>query len=459
MAVWAAIVLVVGAAVLPPGAGRVSAATGSELGRYISGIGMIPDPSSPGDSVGIAVDATIGPEGGVSGSYTWYANGVPTESGIVDCAFVIGQRAALGLGVWPDRQLISIDDNGSTGDTLWIDTADTYGGDCTAGPQADGTALSEGDFSIGPLPSASDGPSSAPDPSAPSSTQGPPAPSPIADDINGDGIADVLQPSGTPDGSFVDLGVTPNTFGSVISTGGLSVRVSDAASPDGVLISVGTEVTEVQAELLLCGFTVLLDPGTFALITCGSVKVDVSTGGASIVLGGGLTVVGIPAGAVARVTESDDGSFTVENLGSVDGTDVTVTVDGTTSPVGTGQSTSVETWDFVGFASPIDAAPTLNRVKAGQAVPLRWRLLDASGAPVVDLAPVRLFSTSLDCGAGAAIDPVEEVAAGGSGLLNLGNGYYLLNWKSLASYADSCRNLHLDIGDGVSHDAYFRFTR
>lgn len=450
------IAFVIGVTLLPPAAGRVSAATGSELGRYISGVGTIPDPSSPGDSIGLAVDVTVATNGEVAGSFTWYANGVAIESGIVDCAWVSGQRAAVGLGEWPDRQLISIDDNGSSGDTLWIDSANIYGGDCTAGPQSGGTELLEGDFSIGPLPTASAEASAPPPPPSPTPAA-PPSPSP--DDMDGDGIADVLQPTGTPGGSFVDEGVSPSTFGSIVTTAGLSVRITDAANPDGVLIEVGAEGTDAQAELLLCGFTVLLDPGTLTVVTCGSVTIDVSAGGASILLGGGLTIVGIPAGGVARVSESDDGSFAVENLGPAGSAELTVTVDGTSTILEGGESTSVEAWEFIGFAAPVDPLPTLNRVRAGQAVPLRWSLVDATGAPVLDLQSVRLWSTSLDCGAGASVDVVEEVFAGGSGLLNLGGGSYQLGWKTWSSYANSCRVLHLDIGDGVTHDAHFMIAR
>jgi hypothetical protein len=50
------------------------------------------------------------------------------------------------------------------------------------------------------------------------------------------------------------------------------------------------------------------------------------------------------------------------------------------------------------------------------------------------------------------------VVAGSSGLLNLGNGYYQLNWKSPATYAGSCKTLHLNLG-GVAHDALFQFTK
>jgi hypothetical protein len=39
-------------------------------------------------------------------------------------------------------------------------------------------------------------------------------------------------------------------------------------------------------------------------------------------------------------------------------------------------------YDFVGFSQPVDNAPVLNMAKAGQTIPLVWRVLDANGVPV-----------------------------------------------------------------------------
>ena len=49
-------------------------------------------------------------------------------------------------------------------------------------------------------------------------------------------------------------------------------------------------------QLTVCGFTVLLDAGTTTTITCHSISLNVATGAASVVLGGGTTVVSVPAG-------------------------------------------------------------------------------------------------------------------------------------------------------------------
>ena len=72
----------------------------------------------------------------------------------------------------------------------------------------------------------------------------------------------------------------------------------------------------------------------------------------------------------------------------------------------------------------------MNRVKASAAVALKWRILNGLNAPVMDLSTASITVTTLDCETGKTADQGGEKAAGGSGLQNLGGGYYQLNWKS-----------------------------
>jgi hypothetical protein len=118
---------------------------------------------------------------------------------------------------------------------------------------------------------------------------------------------------------------------------------------------------------------------------------------------------------------------------------------------------------FDGFFAPVDNG-TLNLAKAGRVVPLKWRLTDANGNPVPSLAGAMLTTVSLSCnGLNEGADAIEEYATAASGLQNLGNGYYQLNWKTPTSYAGTCRELRLDIGEGslaapVHHVADFKFS-
>ena len=122
---------------------------------------------------------------------------------------------------------------------------------------------------------------------------------------------------------------------------------------------------------------------------------------------------------------------------------------------------------FRGFGTPVDAA-TLNVAKAGRAIPLKWQVFDETVAPLLDLDPavVKLYSVAIPCdSAGGSTDPLEEYAAGASGLQSLGDGVYQLNWKTPKSYGGTCRRLRLDLGernpDGTIfyRTADFQFTR
>jgi len=115
------------------------------------------------------------------------------------------------------------------------------------------------------------------------------------------------------------------------------------------------------------------------------------------------------------------------------------------------------TYVFGGFQSPVNEGGVLNVVNAGRAIPLRWRLTDASGSPVTSLATAAITVQGLDCAAGATTDLVEETTAGGTGLQNLGDGYYQLNWKTPSAYANSCKSVRLDLGEGIAHAALFKF--
>jgi hypothetical protein len=274
------------------------------------------------------------------------------------------------------------------------------------------------------------------------------APEPADTDSDDDGVLDTID---VGDGAFDD-GV--GTTGSIISSAGNAVSVQ----PDQLGVRIEVAATAAQnAVLNACGFDFEVEPGSVVVVKCGSITTTVVQGTVHLLLDDGAATVSIPAGVTAHVVENADGSFSVQH---VDGeAAISVTVDGSNTTVLGGDTLHIETWDFVGFAAPVDAAPTLNVVKAGQNVPLKWRVLDAAGAPVTDLTQATVSVTSTACSQGVASDLLEQTAAAASTLQNLGNGYYQFNWKSAKTYSNSCRLLGLDIGDGVVHAAMFRFTK
>jgi hypothetical protein len=116
-------------------------------------------------------------------------------------------------------------------------------------------------------------------------------------------------------------------------------------------------------------------------------------------------------------------------------------------------------YGFGGFFQPVDNE-LLNRATAGRAIPLKWRLTDASGNPVTNLAAASITTVTLSCATlTEGVDAIEEYAAGASGLQNLGDGFYQVNWKSPSTYAGACKRLRLDLGEGAYRTVDFRFVK
>jgi Tol biopolymer transport system component len=275
-----------------------------------------------------------------------------------------------------------------------------------------------------------------------------PVEAPPNPDVDGDGVHDAI--AGPTPGSFND---GAGTTGSITVRNGLAVTVSDAAAPDGVRVVVGPGTGQVTIGV--CGFTVRLNAGGEAVLTCGSVIVKAVRGAAQVVLGGGATVVVIPEGGKAEVKDAGGGSYSVLNKGT---TPVSVIVDGVATTVAPGATSTVRTWHFAGFFAPVNNNGVVNVMEAGRAAPLLWRLTDSTGRPVTTLSGATVRSTARACPAGAS-DAVEVTAPVGTPLVNLGLGFYALGWKSDKAWAGTCRTLELDLGEGVTRQAVFRFTR
>jgi probable HAF family extracellular repeat protein len=156
-------------------------------------------------------------------------------------------------------------------------------------------------------------------------------------DADGDGVDDVI---GTGSGGFLDtVAGQPDTVGQIVSIdSGLTVEVSDAADPEGVQVAVGAGSGRVT--LSMCGgtFTARVYAGSTAVLTCGSLTERVITGQADIAVGG--SVVSVPAGVSAKVTDHGDGSFGVANLG---GGSITVTTNGVTTTVAANGTATIDT--------------------------------------------------------------------------------------------------------------------
>lgn len=277
-----------------------------------------------------------------------------------------------------------------------------------------------------------------------------------------DGIVDSLQPPGTPAGSFTD-GVTAGTVG--VIPAGYTVAVTDLAEPPagpgGVHVVVAGSGTEKVTVALTdpvtgasCG-TVRLLPGSDVELACGSIVVRVANGSpdVEIVLSDDTSVF-VAANQAAELAISA-GSFTVLDVAGAGGGTLRLVSGGTQTQVGEGMTVAL--YDFVGFSQPVDNGGVFNVAKGGSTIPLKWRLLTEAGVPVTNLISASVGVATADCSLGTALDDIELFAASPSGLQNLGNGYYQLNWKTPKT--TGCRVMALSqAGEGpITHTALFKF--
>jgi hypothetical protein len=175
-----------------------------------------------------------------------------------------------------------------------------------------------------------------------------------------------------------------------------------------------------------------------------------------VLLNGSATANPNASDATSGLASASCGPVITSSVGSHS---VTCTATDNAGNTATASAAFTVTYNFVGFTSPVDNPSVMNIAKAGQAIPLKFRIMDANGNPITNLTSVTVTAVSLSCSAGVATDQIEEYATGASGLQNLGNGYYQWNWKTLTSYANSCKTLKLDLGEGIFHTALFQFKR
>ncbi len=137
--------------------------------------------------------------------------------------------------------------------------------------------------------------------------------------------------------------------------------------------------------------------------------------------------------ARVTVTDGDGGSFEVQR---------SVTVADTA-------------WPWRGFLQPVDNAPAINVVKAGQAVPVKFGLGGYRGMDI--FAAGSPASGAVTCGGGDT-DTVEETSNPGASSLtyDVGTDTYQYVWKTQKNWAGQCRRLVVELADGTSHWAEFR---
>jgi len=132
----------------------------------------------------------------------------------------------------------------------------------------------------------------------------------------------------------------------------------------------------------------------------------------------------------------------------------------TTSDAGAVECTPIPTgYAFSGFLQPVDNLPTVNVVKAGRAIPVKFSLGDDFGLDIMMTGYP--LATAVACDNSAPTGAIEETVSAGSSSLSYDadTDTYTYVWKTNRAWADSCRLLTVMLDDGSVHQASFKFTR
>ena len=122
------------------------------------------------------------------------------------------------------------------------------------------------------------------------------------------------------------------------------------------------------------------------------------------------------------------------------------------------EAVRVGAFPFRGFLGPVDNPPTLNRVKAGKVVPVKFSLGGDRGLGI--LATGSPSSERVACDPAAPIDDVEATLANARTKLSYAAApdTYTYAWATDRTWRGTCRRFVLRLVDGSAHVALFRFA-
>jgi hypothetical protein len=142
---------------------------------------------------------------------------------------------------------------------------------------------------------------------------------------------------------------------------------------------------------------------------------------------------------------------------SVGTTEVTATATDASNNKTTVKFNVTVLYNFTGFFSPVSNLPSLNEVKAGQNIPLKFSL---SGNKGLGILPANSpASQQVGCADNVPVNVLEETESPGNSTLayDAGSDRYQYNWKTEKAWAGTCRQLVVTLNDGSTHTAHFKF--
>ncbi len=125
-------------------------------------------------------------------------------------------------------------------------------------------------------------------------------------------------------------------------------------------------------------------------------------------------------------------------------------------PEDTVEDCTLSFWPFTGFFQPVDNQPTVNRMTAGRAVPVKFSLGGDRGLDIFAAGYPQVRSVS--CGASA--DAVEETTSTNSSQLSYSSAddRYTYLWKTDRAWAGQCKQLVLKFADHWNSDQSATFS-
>ena len=113
-------------------------------------------------------------------------------------------------------------------------------------------------------------------------------------------------------------------------------------------------------------------------------------------------------------------------------------------------------YEFGGFLSPVENTPTVNMVKAGRAIPVKFSLNGFQGLDIFEKDYPG--SISIQCDGTSPIDDIEVTVTAGQSSLSYDTDadQYIYVWKTDKAWS-GCRQLVVRLNDGTSYEAIFKF--
>jgi VCBS repeat-containing protein len=113
-------------------------------------------------------------------------------------------------------------------------------------------------------------------------------------------------------------------------------------------------------------------------------------------------------------------------------------------------------YPFTGFFQPVENEPILNQVNAGQSIPIKFSLNGNRGLNIIAAGFPQ--SQLIICASGAPVYDIEQTTTANAGLVyDPITDRYNYVWKTLKSWAGTCRKFTLLLTDGTIHVAIFKF--